>query len=1187
MKFTEEQQRVIDSRNKNVLVAAAAGSGKTAVLVSRIIGLVLDKENPVDIDRILVVTFTNAAAAEMKERIRNALEEELEADPDNDYLNRQMNLIHSAHIMTIDSFCRMVIRDNFDRVGIEPQVRIADESELSIMKEDAIADVMEKFYEEGTEEFLHFLEEFSTQKDDKDVADAVLGLYNFSQSKADPGLWLRTLENAYACENNEELATMPWMMLLVRIASEEISESISELEHALEICESPSGPVTYIDNLNDDIAQFSRLSGIGSYESFRSGLDEIKFGTLSRKKNPDIDPDLRETVKSIRNAVKKRLDTLKNYFKDSPEDILASLKKARPLVKELALLTGSFSERFGEIKEEKNVLDFSDLEHIALNALKTGAGDGYREYFAEVMTDEYQDSNSVQEEILTSVAGDNNYFCVGDVKQSIYAFRLADPSIFMHRYSFSERDEKSERILLSKNFRSRKEVLDSVNAVFRVIMHENIGAVEYDDDAALYPGAAYTENETDHKSEFVLIKGDENEEIGSAEAEAKFTADRIKEMVGSFQVQSLKDGSVRAAEYSDFAILMRSPKNTDEVYAKILEEAGIPVFMESKSGYFQTEEIRTMVSLLTIINNPIDDIALAAVMLSVIGSFTDEEMACIRTAGMKGSFYKALLIAAGRIPSEDDGAEISGDLRSKCEAFLEMIEKYRKISNYTPIHSLIEKIINELGYDIYAQAKGGSASRNLNLLIKKAEIFEKSSYKGIFFFLRYIEKLKKYDMDFGEAKSGNEGLNAVRIMSIHKSKGLEFPVIFIGGMSKSFNASDRKGKLIRDSEIGIGIERTDAESRIKYTVPIKNIIVEKKRRDEIGEELRILYVGMTRAKEKLIMTAVCDDPEKILSQPAKSVSHANSYLDFMIKALESEESKEVIDTKIKFVSDMVYDSVEEDAEKKMGREFYEKLDLSHTADEKTEKLLKENLSWKYPHEAAFSLPAKLSVSRIKEQMRTEEEMKIIMDDEIVTSEDLTEKSPEKETEDTAEEKNDEKSETNKGAEIAAIRGTAYHKSFELSFSAEIEKQRDVFDYLKRLVREGHLTEESANLIYANDIFEFTKTDLYQRMKAADKMGKLFKEQPFIIEKKANEINEEWPSDETVQIQGIIDAFFIEDNKIYLVDYKTDRGVDGETLINRYKIQLDIYADALSSMLDLEIGEKIIYSVFLKKAIVLE
>ncbi|MCR5527464.1 MAG: helicase-exonuclease AddAB subunit AddA [Lachnospiraceae bacterium] len=1171
MKFTEDQQKVIDSRNKNVLVAAAAGSGKTAVLVERIIERVCDSENPIDIDRILVVTFTNAAAAEMKERIRDALEAAADAAPEDEHLKRQRSLIHAAHIMTIDSFCRMVIRDNFDRIGIDPQFRVADTSELELMQEDAMSEVLEESYDEASEEFGRFLEEFSASRDDSDVMSAISALFAFSRSKSNPDRWITDLLENYSFETKEELMGGEWMKLMLSMVRDELKDTLRILETARSIAEEPGGPGQYIETLDSDIDGIETLLAAESYEAMRIGALNQKFATLSRKRGEDVDEGKKERVKALRDVVKTSVNKLKDkWLVKTPEEIFKNITAVKPLIEEIIRLTLRFSEKFGELKENKNVIDFADLEHMALQILETDAGEEYKEYFEEIMTDEYQDSNSVQEAILTAVARDNNYFCVGDVKQSIYSFRLAEPEIFVRRYNFSETDEKSERIVLSKNFRSREEVIDAVNAVFRPIMHENIGGVEYDEDASLYYGADYSDTGVDHTAELELITADSDGEIDSTVLEAREVASRIKEMAGSYMVEDRKTKTTHKAEYRDFVILLRSLSGVDEVYAEQLEAAGIPVYIESRTGYFQTEEIRTMISFIMVLDNPRQDIPLSSLMKSVIGSFTDAEMAEIRQARPEGCFYDALRSAAGEMELEENAVPASDGLKNKSILFLKMIKGYREESTYLPIHTLIEKIIDETDYGIYAETRGGSARANLDMLIQRAADYEATSYKGLFFFIRYIEKMKKFDMDFGEASGTGDEANAVRIMSIHKSKGLEFPVVFVSNLSKQFNMRDLSGKLIMDSELGISTDRTDPETRIRSGSMLKNVIAEKRRRALIGEELRVFYVAMTRAEEKLIMTAVVKDPEKKLEGGGTGILHASSFLDFVIEALDSGEISKQLDVIVKNIAKEAEEAVMEAITVADRRSMFERIDTGNVYDEAVRQELGENLLWKYSHEKSFEVPVKVSVSRLK-QAQLEEMQEAAVSNKVII-------------EDEAEEPEAEEKKSSRNPELGALRGTAYHKAFELIDIDKIHSLKDVFAYLEELVESEQLTEEAAKLIYAKDILAFSKTELAARMKAAEKKDSLFREQPFIMGRPASEIDEAWPEEEKVQIQGIIDAFFIEGDKIYVVDYKTDRVKNSEILKERYTIQLDLYAEALHNLTGLEIGDRIIYSVALQEAI---
>ncbi|SKC07443.1 DNA helicase/exodeoxyribonuclease V, subunit A [Lachnospiraceae bacterium] len=1170
MNFTEDQTKVIEHRGKNILVAAAAGSGKTAVLVERIIQRLLDPEKPVDIDRLLVVTFTNAAAAEMRERIGKRLEKAQEEDPDNEQIEKQLNLLHASHIMTIDSFCRQVIRDNFDRIDLDPSFRIGDETEMALLRDDAVNETLDEAYEEKRQEFLDFLEQCSVKKDDQDIRKAVLDLFNAAGSRVDPEGWLQALADPYIEAETKPIEEQRWSGAAADLAHIVCGEVLDMMKRAEAICEEADGPYIYLDNVHQDMDAVEAVMAAKDYSSIRGAVQNLSYGRLSSKKDENINPDLREQVKNMRKTWKDRMTGLgEKLFSRSAEDAVDELISCRQNVQELSRLTLAFSAKFMEKKQRSNILDFSDLEHYALKILMTPASDAYREYFEEIMTDEYQDSNNVQEAILTSIARENNYFCVGDVKQSIYSFRLAEPGIFIDRSERCKTDEKSEEIVLSKNFRSRKSVLDSVNTVFRDIMHSNVGNVEYDKDAELYYGASYSDDTREHTSELMLIRYDTNDDIGRQELEARETAVRIKKLVGEFDVQNRDTKEVRKAGYGDIVILLRSMSGgLDEIYRKALTDAGIPVSLESRSGYFQTEEIRTIISYITIIDNPRQDIPLAAVMGSVIGGFSPAEMAEIRLCSPEGSFYDCVCAAAGEIEDED-GQKASAELSEKAQRFLKDLRYYRAQVPHTPIHELLRMMIRDTGFGLYAAAKGGMASANLELLISRAADYEKTSYRGLFRFVRYIEKIRKNDIEMGEASEQDQE-NAVRIMTIHKSKGLEFPIVFIGNLTHEFNFSDSRNDIITDKDLGIGMNFTDPSLRLKHSSVLKDTIAVRKKISAIGEELRVFYVAMTRAQEKLIMTAAVKDTEKWLGEAGKGMSGTSSYLDFLQCAKDSFlEDGTIVINEISLES-AVEEEVTEQTERLERMALYKTLDTAEIFDDEIHKKMLRSAGWKYAHEDTFAVPVKVSVSQLKKRAMEEGE---------IPAKELF-----PEVDDEAEKSEADLEQERERMAAAAELGTAYHKAFELFPLSEKPDEDGVKKYLNRLMKEKRFSVESRRKMREIDFVEFGRSELAERMRIADEEQKLFREQPFLIGRPASELDPDFPSDEMIQIQGIIDAFFEEEKGLVLVDYKTDRVSDEEILIDRYREQLRLYAEALEQLTGKKVVEKLIYSVSLRRVI---
>lgn len=865
--FTPEQKKVIKLHNRNILVSAAAGSGKTAVLVERIIRMITEGEKPVDIDRLLVVTFTNAAAAEMRERISQAIDKKLLTDPLNVHLQKQASLLHNAQITTIDSFCLFVIRNNFNDIGLDPGFRVADEGELSLLSQDVLAQLLEEQYQEQSEGFTDCVEYFTGGSNDRLLEEYIQKLYSFSMSNPWPEDWISSCMEDYKITDEIQLENTVWCKYLTGYIRTMAEECISKLDFALRIAERPDGPYMYGQLLEQEKEMLKGLLKEESLAFYHGAFDKISFGRLPSKKDDSVNPLCREKVQQLRKEVKKQLEDIKEtYLLLSPAQVTERMQKAAPHVETLLELVLSYKEKLDLRKRKDNIIDFHDMEHFALNILLKKQEDGsivpspaaleYRGFFEEILIDEYQDSNLVQELLLKSISGEDegryNRFMVGDVKQSIYKFRMARPELFMEKYdSYSKEDADCQRIDLHKNFRSRPQVLASVNELFKKIMGKKLGGVEYDEEAALYPGAVfpeYSENDT----EYLFAEKDETSSLSVREQEAAMIAGRIKQLHRSFQVTDKETGMLRPADYRDMVILLRTTSGWAEDFKTILEREGIPAYVTSRTGYFQAGEVKVLLGLLHVIDNPLQDIPLYGSLRSVFGGFSEEEIAEIRAGNKKKSLYETML-------------SYEGPLQPKIQKFTDWLIRLRRKSAYTPIHKLIQEILTQTGYLDYVTAKPGGEQRraNVEMLLVRAAAFENTSYYGLFHFLRYIEQLEKYEIDYGEADVMDENADVVRIMSIHKSKGLEFPICFVAGLSKRFNMQDLSGRLIADADLGIGTDYVDSSLRLQSKTLKKSATALKMRMDALGEEMRVLYVAMTRAKEKLIMTAMVSDIQKL------------------------------------------------------------------------------------------------------------------------------------------------------------------------------------------------------------------------------------------------------------------------------------------------------------------------------------
>ena len=1250
VQWTKEQQEVIRLRDRNILVSAAAGSGKTAVLVERILSKITDNTHPADIDRLLIMTFTRAAAGEMKERISAVIEKALGEDPENEHLQRQTTLLHAAQITTIDGFCAYIIRNYFHLIGLDPGYRTADEGELKLLRGDVVKALLEEHYAQKDEKFQKFVECFATGKSDENLGDLIQKLYEMAMSNPFPEEWLQKCLGDYRIESLEELRETEWMKMLWDAVGDELQEAELLIREARNVCAEADGPYLYEDALNSDLILVRDLQELAEKRDYNGTVKVLvkpAFARLSTKKALDVEEQKKQRVKELRDEEKGILKELgQRYFQSSEEEILEMIRYVREPIEMLIELTIQFMEQFGMAKREKNILDFTDMEHFALQILMTKEGEeihmsqAARELSAkydEVLVDEYQDSNFVQELLTTAVSGwinqKKNIFMVGDVKQSIYRFRLARPELFMEKYkSYSTEEAKEQRIDLHKNFRSRAQVLESVNFIFRQIMGEDLGGVAYDKDAALYPGASFPEGESEEfvKTEVLLIEKDgeeladvqesadagaqgsqmELENQNAQELEALAIAQRIQEIVGKEQIVDKETREYRPVEYGDIVILLRTAYGWAETFREVLASQGIPVYCTSRTGYFSALEIVTVLNYLKVCDNPLQDIPLMGVLRSPIVGCTSQELAELRIHYPKGLLYESLTAYVGE-SSKTDFLTEKDFLKLKLSNFLQLLEKVRNMAAYTPVHELILYVLKETGYGNYARALPGGEQRfaNLTMLVEKAMDYEKTSYRGLFNFVRYIEQLQAYEVDYGEVNLTGAGNTAVEIMTIHKSKGLEFPVVFVAGMGKQFNFQDMNAGLLLHPELGIGADAVIPEKRVIASSLNKQIIRRQLLKESLGEELRVLYVAMTRAKEKLILTGTVgklekqmvslsrflDEEEELL--PLGTRIKAKNYWAFVLPALVRHRAMSellgeygILMKKQKGIYDDVSDfvikkvTVRQMTEKavilqagnQMQEEYLKNWDADQVYDKEVREEIEKRFSFVYPYKYLEDIPVKVSVSDLKkrswhDESELEENISVSAEEQV------------EEQEAPVPAFMAEKQEEYKGA----ARGTAYHRLMECLDYAEVESEEQLEVQLKRLLESQKMTEQEAECIRIRDIKKFVDSELGQRMKKAVVKKQLYREQPFVIRRSASLLDDSW-KDETILVQGIIDAYFTEDGEIVLVDYKTDRVRKGQEqkLVDLYHVQLEDYAQALERMTGMKVKEKIIYSFTLQKAILL-
>ena len=1186
-KWTNEQLSAITQKGNNILVAAAAGSGKTTVLVERIIRKIINDN--VDIDKILVVTFTNAAASEMRERILTALYKQIDEDPLNQRLRKQIVLLNKASICTIDAFCLDIIRNNFFEIGASSNFRIADNTELELLKQEAIEETFEELYLENDDEFNKLIELYAGYKDDENLKNIILKIHNYIQSAPFPEDWLEEQIEKFNMSNIEDFSQTEWGKIILKNFRDEVLNSIQILEsskHQLDM-------ITELSKFSlvvaDDINQLKFLEqNWDNWERAYEIANNLKFKTWPTDKK--VVSNLKEDTKKARDNVKKRISkAVSQTFIYNTEEAVEDINAMYPILKKIKDVTLKFMEKFSEKKSNKNIMDFSDIEHYALKILlkkdengiyqKTEVAKKYEEKFNEIAIDEYQDSNLVQEYILTSISNGKNIFMVGDVKQSIYRFRQAKPELFLDKYQKYgiEPNEYGQKIKLFKNFRSRENILDTTNLIFSDIMSADFGEIEYDESEYLNLGATYeepTENvEFAGKTELDIIdlKKEENEDgeeieednsselLEKTEIEAKFVANRIQKLIKSkYQVYDRKTG-YRDITYKDIVILLRATSNTANVFEKELLNLNIPVFSDQAENYLESIEIRTITSLLKIIDNPYRDIPLVTVMRSIIGDFTDNELIEIRLTQNEGYFYNSLKEAKA-------SPKIDGKLKEKVINFLDKLNKWREEERYLPLNEFIQKIYEETDYYNYVRLmpNGQVRKANLKMLLDRAKDYEKISFKGLFNFIRYLEKVKSSNSDLSSAKVIGENENVVRIMSIHKSKGLEFPVAIISRTDKKFNQKDLNESILLHQDIGFGMQYINYDRKIEYTTATKEAIKIKTKEESIAEEMRILYVALTRAKEKLIITGVENDFTKSIEQKKElleiyekendKINHLVlkkylSYLEWIeLVYLNRQDIENQITLNKIAKKDVLKAEENQEEQEKRNIELPEKIDYEK---------INEILNWQYKYKEMTNIQSKMSVTKIKElknnetqkQQHIEIKPKFMLDKTKVSS---------------------------------VERGTITHLILQkLDFTKEYSKE-ELAQFVNNLCTKNIITQIQKDSINIEKIYQIINTQFIKNLKNAKEIKK---ETPFYTYINTKEIYNTQNS-ENILVQGIIDLYYInQQNEVILVDYKTDyvEG-SGEELIDKYKVQLEIYKKALEESLKEKVKHVYIYSIYLNKEI---
>lgn len=1260
VRFTTDQQKVIDTRNKNILVSAAAGSGKTAVLVERIIQLITDAEHPIDIDRLLVVTFTNAAAAGMKERISNAIQARLAQEPENLHLQRQAILVHQAQITTIHSFCLYLIKNHFESISLEPDFRVADEATVKLLAAEVKEQVLEEAFTRGQEDFLYMVEFICHNGREKVLEDYMDQLYLRAMSMPFPKKWLLERIKDYDFQDLEAFThTDSGKYLLFHIQG--ILKSYRDAYDRLyRMATEPDGPYMYADVLEKERDYLDKVLCLESLSDIGMLLPNMEFTRLPAKKDDSVHPGKKEKIKALRTVYKKAIQELgAQFFGKSPQSIEEENAACKRVTEALVDLTITYMERLATEKRKRGMIDFNDMEHMALQILLRETEDGYeptevarsyQEFFEEVMIDEYQDSNMVQEYLVTAVSGEglgkNNRFMVGDVKQSIYKFRLARPELFMEKYhayaenkydkcvndnikvsdddndqivtasaaknkETTQESDKNIRIDLKQNFRSRTQVLRATNSIFEKVMLPELGGIAYDEHAALYPGASYPEA-SGMEAELMIVTGDKPEHYDSKEWEAYCVSRRIKELVREGQILDQSGKGLRSITYADIVLLFRSPTSFEEAYKKIFAEQGIPIYMTSGSGYFDAVEIQNIIKLLQTIENPRLDIPLFGVCISVFGSISEEQLARVKihygqllkngqVSDKKGEncLYDMLCAYEQAYPQEETGLAISRLKKN--------LHKYRIQAEYMTVSELIYEILKDYQYREYISVLPDGAKRlsNVSLLLEKAKTFGNSSYQGLFAFTSYINQLQKQSVDYGEAGLAEYG-DAVRVMSIHKSKGLEFPVAIVCGMGQKYQMRDKQQMLLIDNDMGLGMDYVNPTLRCKNRTLRKNVIALKMEQEILAEEQRILYVAMTRAKEKLIMAGYkehYEEPEdlekssqvvpdiKIMSDNGtertagvitseskkaeacmlSDILTCRSYLDLCLLARDAYSP---IVVKTMTVEDYVVTEVVEAVTREERREQLEFMRNTDITSDPLAKAYEERFQYQYPHQNLKELYSKTSVSELKKAAIAEEQEAVFDAFEKANAEEIIPYIPAF---------MQEKSEI-KGAE----RGTAYHRVMELTDFTNPPKNRAEWQkMLGHMLSTGKLSQRQRSCIFVPKLQEFMQSDIARRMQKAAMQGMLQKEKSFFLGIPADRVRVEFPHEEMMLVQGIIDAYFEEDNEFVLVDYKTDRVDTAKELAERYLVQMQYYAEALEKSFHKKVKEVVLYSLELGEEVIVE
>ena len=1168
MAWTSKQLQAMTQKGNNILVAAAAGSGKTAVLVERIINKITNEK--IDIDKLLVVTFTNAAATEMRERVLDAIYKKLEEEPDNLNLRKQIILLNKSNISTIHAFCLEVIKNNFYRIDVSPNFRLASTPEIELLRMETLEQTFDELYESKDAEFINLINTYCSYRDDDDLKEIILKIYKYIQSMPFPEEWLNEhVEKFNMKECTEDFAKTEWGKILIENAKEVIQEGIKALKQQAVKLQQDEMLIKWNIIINEDIDNLEKLLNINTWDELYNQIADIKFRTWAQDKK--IESDIKDEAKEIRDKVKSQINDLKNkIFLYNSHQATKDIYEMYRILVNIERVIHKFSQNYQQIKKEKNIIDFNDIEHFALkiliekdefgNYVPTEIAEKYQEKFAEIAIDEYQDSNEIQEYILNTISRGNNIFMVGDVKQSIYKFRQSRPELFIEKYN----TYKENKIQLYSNFRSRDNILNLTNIIFENIMSKNFGNIEYDESEYLNLGLEYPEDKTKKLLNGIpelniidlnSIEEDEEEELNieNTVLEAKFVANKIQELINSNYYVFDKKVGYRKLQLKDIVILLRKTINIASIYEKEILGLGYPVFSDIGTNYFESMEIQIIINLLKIIDNPDNDIALVSILRSPIWEFTDNELLEIKMLKRNESFYKSLV-------ANKESKNI--ELRKKVTNFLEDIEDFSEKQEYLKLDELIWYIYEKTGFYTYVSLmkNGNIKVANLKMLFEKAKDYEQGSFKGLYNFIKFIDKVTKTGSDMGAPKLIGENEDVIRIMSIHKSKGLEFPVVFLSGTGNQFNIMDLNEKILLHPKIGIGPKYINYERKIQYNTLAKEAIKIQTKKEVLEEEMRLLYVALTRSREKLIITGINKNLEKSSKSKKETINanlskgkidisnlkKAKSYLDWIeLVNLFDDRMKNLINVNIYSPKDIVKKEETKEEKKQINIE-----------ERPINPEINKILTWEYSRKELTTIQGKSSVSEITKQKGEEKIVCELKKPKFM----------------------EEKLQLSK-AEI----GTAVHLVLQkLDFKANYDKEK-IEKLLQDLVLRKIMTENQMKAISREKILNFIKSDLFQEIQKAKQV---FKEQPFYITIPVKQIYEK-DIEENILVQGIIDLYCInEKDEIILVDYKTDYvpNKDEQYLIEKYEGQLELYKKAIERAVQQKVAHTYIYSVYLDKKI---